>query len=240
MSAANQIIEGMTEQEKARADAIMHGWLEFNAKAAALEAAYNAKSVKIGRAIADLIAREVGVDEDLIGGRDAEFGRLVGDAIRTFHMTLPYQHQANDALIKEQLKTADWAFQTGNMDALVKHDIDSMYEILHERVYWIQQTGDYGLALDAVTTPTCFRNLTIAEGFQWHGPMKVSWVSPYQRILEKGWLRNIWTSITEQRLHDKWTVPRLKGFAKHLEVDFEISPWDEETRLIELTCVPPT
>ena len=70
--------------------------------------------------------------------------------------------------------------------------------------------------------------------------MKVSWVSPYKRILEKGWLRNIWTSITEQRLHDEWTVPRLKGFARHLEVDFEISPWNEETRLIELTCVPPT
>ena len=239
MSAASKIVVGMTAKEKIRADAIMHGWLEFNAKAAELEQAYNAKSSTIGRAIADLIAKEVGTEEDLIGGRDAEFGRLIGDAIRTFHMTMPYHHQANDALIKEQLKTADWAFQTGNMETLVQHDIDSMYEILRERVYWIEQTGDYSLALDAVTTPTCFRNLTIAEGFQWHGPMKVSWLSPYKRILEKGWLRNIWKSVTEQRLHEEWTVPRIKGFAQHLEVDFEISPWNEKTRLIEVTCIPP-
>ena len=153
-------------------------------------------------------------------------------------MRLPYHHQGNDALIKEQLKSIDWGLQTGNIEAMIRHDIDSMQEILHERVYWIRQTGDYGLALDAVTTPTCFRNLTIGEGFQWHGPMKVSWVSPYKRILEKGWLRNIWTNITEQKIHELWTVPRFKGYAEHLEVDFEISPWNEEDRIVSITCAP--
>ena len=239
MSAVSEAVQDqMTEQEKARADAIMHGWLAFNAQAAELEQAYNAKTAEIGRALADLIAEKIGVSEDLIGGRDEEFGRLVGDAIRTFHMTLPYAHQGNDALIKEQLKTLDWAVQTGNLEALIRHDVDSMYEILHERVYWIQQTGDYGLALDAVTTPTCFRNLTIAEGFEWDGPMKVSWVSPYKRILEKGWLRNIWTNLTEQKIHEEWTVPRFEGYAKHLEINFDISPWDEATRRITITASP--
>lgn len=238
MSVANDIVDEMTEQEKARADAIMNGWLAFNAKARALEDAFNAKTGEIGREVGDLIAAKLGLTEDLIAGREEEFGRLLGDTIRTFHMKLPYYHQANDALIKEQLKHIDWAFQTGNMEAMVRHDIDSMYEILHERVYWIQQTGDCGLALDAVTTPTCFRNLVVAEGFQWHGPMQVSWLSPYRRILEKGWLRNIWSSVTEQRIHEEWTVPRFKGYAEHLEVDFDISPWDEETRTITMTCVP--
>jgi hypothetical protein len=234
MSAAGKVVE----KDKARADAIMHGWLAFNAKAKLIEDAYNAKSAEIGRAIGDLIAEKIGTAEDLIEGREAEFGRLIGDAVRTFHMKLPYYHQGNDALIKEQLKTIDWGFQTGNIDAMIQHDIDSMYEILHERVYWIQQTGDYGLALDAVTTPTCFRNLTIGEGFQWHGPMKVSWISPYKRILEKGWLRNIWTAVTEQKIHELWTVPRFKGYAEHLEVDFDISPWNEEDRIVSITCIP--
>lgn len=238
MSAANDIVDGMTEQEKIRADAIMHGWLAFNARAREIEDACKAGSAAIGRAVGDVVAAHIGVDEDLVAGREEEFGRVIGDAIRTFQMKLPYHHQANDALIKEQLKTIDWAFQTGNMEAMVQHDIDSMYEILHERVYWIQQTGDYGLALDAVTTPTCFRNLTVAEGFEWHGPMRVSWVSPYRRILEKGWLRNIWTSVTEQRIHEEWTVPRFRGYAEHLEVDFDISPWDEDTRMITIACVP--
>lgn len=238
MSAANEIIDGMTEQEKARADAIMRGWLAFNANARELEDTFNAKTADIGRAVGDLIAEKLGITEDLIEGREEEFGRLLGDTIRTFQMKLPYHHQANDALIKEQLKNVDWAFQTGNMAAMVQHDIDSMYEILHERVYWIQQTGDYGLALDAVTTPTCFRNLTVGEGFQWHGPMQVSWLSPYLRILEKGWLRNIWTAVTEQRIHEEWTIPRFKGYAEHLEVDFDVSPWNHETRMVTITCIP--
>lgn len=238
MSAANEIIDEMTEQEKARADAIMHGWLAFNAKARELEDAFNARTGEIGRAVGDLIAARLGVAEDLFEGREEEFGRLIGDTLRTFQMKLPYHHQANDALIKEQLKHIDWAFQTGNMAAMVQHDIDSMYEILHERVYWIQQTGDFSLALDAVTTPTCFRNLVVAEGFQWHGPMQVSWISPYRRILEKGWLRKLWSEVTEQRIHEEWTVPRFKGYAEHLEVDFDISPWDEATRTITMTCVP--
>ena len=239
MSAASKVVAaGMTEQEKARADAIMKGWLAFNAKALELETAYNAKTAEIGRAIGDLIAEKIGVSEDLIEGREEEFGRLVGDAVRTFHMRLPYHHQGNDALVKEQLKTLDWAVQTGNLEALIQHDIDSMYEILHERVYWIQQTGDYGLALDAVTTPTCFRNLTVGEGFQWHGPMKVSWVSPYKRILEKGWLRGIWTALTEQKIHELWTVPRFLGYAKHLEIHFDISEWNEEDRIITITASP--
>ena len=239
MSAAGKlVVQEMDEKEKARADAIMHGWLAFNAKAKSIEDAYNAKSAEIGRAVCDLIAEKTGISEDLIDGREEEFGRLVGDAIRTFQMRLPYHHQGNDALIKEQLKSIDWGLQTGNLEAMIRHDIDSMQEILHERVYWIRQTGDYGLALDAVTTPTCFRNLTIGEGFQWHGPMKVSWVSPYKRILEKGWLRNIWTNITEQKIHELWTVPRFKGYAEHLEVDFEISPWNEEDRIVSITCAP--
>lgn len=231
-----EVAAGMSEQEKARADAIMKGWLAFNAKVRDIETAYNANTAEIGRAVADLVADKIGLKEDLIGHREEEFGRLIGDAIRTFQMKLPYHHQANDALIKEQLKTIDWGVQTGNLEALVQHDIDSMYEILHERVYWIEQTGDHSLALDAVTTPTCFRNLTVGQGFQWHGPMKVSWVSPYKRILEKGWLRGIWTSLTEQKIHELWTVPRFEGYARHLDIHFDISDWNEDDRIIYIAA----
>ncbi len=239
MSAAGKMVESMTEQEKARADAIMKGWLAFNANAKANEDAFNAKAEEIAAAVAELVAEKTGITDDIIGGREAEFGRLLGDTFRTFQMRMPYHHQANDALIKEQLKTIDWGFQTGNMEALVQHDIASMYEILHERVYWIEQTGDYSLALDAVTTPTCFRNLTVGTGFTWHSPMQVSWRSPYQRILEKGWLRNIWTSVTEKKIHEEWTVPRFKGYARHLEVDLELSPWNDDDPTITMTCIPP-
>lgn len=239
MSAASDTISAtMDDKDNARADAIMQGWLAFNAKARYIEDAFNAQSTDIGRAVADLIIDRVGITEDMIAGREAELGRLLGDTIRTFQMRLPYHHQANDALIKEQLKNIDYGVKTGNLAEMVEHDIESMYEILHERVYWIEQTGDISLALDAVTTPTCFRNLVVGEGFSWHGPEKVSWASPYQRILENGWLRNIWTSVTEQKIHELWTVPRLEGFARHLEVNFDSSAWDDHDRMINVSVSP--
>jgi len=229
----------MTEQEKARADAIMKGWLEFNAKARELEETFDKQVAGIGRAVGDLIAERLGVSEDLLEGRDVEFGRVIGNAIRTFQMKLPYYHQDNDSLIKEQLKWIEYAFENGQTERMIRHDVDSMYEILHERVYWIEQTGDISLALDAVTTPTCWRDLVVAEGFEWHDNRhRVSYVSPYRRILEKGWLRGIWSNLTEQRIHEEWTVPRFEGYARHLEVEFDISPWNEQDRLISIAVRP--
>ncbi len=234
-AARRSMSASMGEKERVRADAIMKGWLAFNADARSIEDAFNRKTGEIGRAVADLVAERIGVTDDLIENRDEEFGRVIGNTIRTFQMKLPYYHQAPDALIKEQLKWIDYAFATGQVAQMIRHDVDSMREILSERVYWIEQTGDIRLALDAVTTPTCWRDLVAADGFKWHDDgFRVSYTSPYKRILEKGWLRNIWTNLTERRIHEEWTVPRFHGYAGHLQVKFNFSPWNEATRVIEI------
>jgi hypothetical protein len=230
--------DGMTPEQKARADAIMHGWLAFNANAQAIEEKFAPMLEEIGRDVGQLVCDKLGLDENPVEDRSLELGRLISDVFRTYQMRMPYWHQMNDALIKEQLKTFDFALQRGILPEIVQHDADSMYEILHERVYWVEQTGDIALALDAVTTPTCFRNLTIGEGFQWHGDKKVSWISPYKRVLEKGWKRNIWLDVTEEKIHNQWTRPRLEAFARHLECHFDVSDWDEETRMISVEVSP--
>jgi hypothetical protein len=147
-------------------------------------------------------------------------------------------HQANDALIKEHLKNFDFGLQHNLLPQMVEHDVASMTEILNERVYWVEQTGDIGLALDAVTTPTCFRNLTVGDGFQWHGSRKVSWVSPYKRVLEQGWKRNTWKDVTEKKIYELWTRPRFEGYARLLECHFEMSEWNDQTRLITIEVSP--
>ena len=238
MSATSAAVEQttMTPEEKARADAIMKGWFAFNDYARSLEDALDSKVAEIGRKVADLVAKEIGVDENLIEDRDAEFGRVIDNTIRTFQMKLPYYHQGNDALIKEQLKWIDYAFTTNQVEKMISHDVDSMREILSERVYWIEQTDDISLALDAVTTPTCFRDWVVAKGFEWHDNRhRVSFVSSYQRILEKGWKRNIWTRLTEQKIYEEWFIPRFEGYAGHLQVKFNFSPWKDETKLIEIS-----
>ena len=226
--------DSMNPAEKARADAIMKGWLAFNANAQAIEAKFAEQSEELAREVDELICKKLGLEESPAADRTTELGRVLSDLYRTYQMRMPYWHQMNDALIKEHLKTFDFALQSGILPEIVEHDVKSMQEILHERVYWVEQTGDINLALDAVITPTCFRNLTIGDGFEWHGPGKVSWISPYQRVLEKGWKRNIWTEVTEQKIFEMWTRPRLLGYAGILECHFEIPDWDEETRMISI------
>ena len=229
----------MTEEERARADAIMKGWFALNDYTQAFEAKFGPITAEIGRAVADLVAERIGTTDNLIEDRDAEFGRIIGNTIRTFQMKLPYYHQGNDALIKEQLKWVDFAFSAGKVDEMIEWDVESMREILSERVYWIEQTGDVSLALDAITTPTCFRDLVAAEGFEFHDNRhRVSYLSPYKRILKKGWKRGIWTNLTEQKIHEKWTIPRFRGYADHLQVKLVFSPWNEETRIIEISVEP--
>lgn len=230
--------DSMTPEEKARADAIMKGWLAFNAQAREIEQRFDRNIEDIAIEVDKLISRKLNLEDSPAADRIPELGRVISDTYRTYQMRMPYHHQSNDALIKEQLKTFEFALKRDLLPDLVKHDVDSMYEILHERVYWVEQTGDISLALDAVTTPTCFRNLTLGEGFQWHGDKKVSWVSPYQRVLEKGWKRNIWTDVTEEKIHNLWTKPRFEGYARHLECNFDISDWDEETRLVTIEVSP--
>lgn len=243
MSATGAAIQEttMTDEERAREDAIMKGWFAFNDYAKSIEDAFKPKAAEIGRAVAELVAERIGTSENLIEDRDAEFGRIIGNIVRMFQMKLPYYHQGNDALIKEQLKWVDFAFATNRVDEMITWDINSMREILSERVYWIEQTGDISLALDAVTTPTCWRDLVVAEGFEWHDNRhRVSYVSPYKRILEKGWKRGIWTTLTEQKIHEEWTIPRFRGYAGHLQVKFVFSPWNEVTRNIEMSVEPLT
>jgi hypothetical protein len=238
-AAAKKMIDTMDEAQKARADAIMKGWFAFNEKALELETACNAKVEEIGRAASDMIAEKIGISEDLIQGRNAEFGRILANAVRTFNMQLPYKHQANDALIKEQLKCLDYA-QTRCCEAeMISHDVASMKEIFEERRYWIEETGDITLALDAITTPTCFRDLTVAEGMQFNADRSsITYVSPYKRILEKGWLRGIWTGLTEQYIHDVWTIPRFKGYQNHFGVEFRVSEWNEDDRIVTISVHP--
>jgi len=228
----------MSPEEKARADAIMHGWLAFNAQAREIEQRFDRNLEGLALEVDQLICRKLNIEDSPAADRLPELGRVLSDTYRNYQMRMPYWHQANDALIKEQLKNFEFALKRDLMGELVGHDVDSMYEILHERVYWVEQTGDISLALDAITTPTCFRNVTLGEGFQWHGKNKVSWQSPYQRVLEKGWKRNIWTDVTEEKIHNLWTKPRFEGYARHLECHFDISDWDDETRLVTIEVSP--
>ena len=67
--------------------------------------------------------------------------------------------------------------------------------------------------------------------------MQLSYVSPYKEVLDAGTKRGMFT-ITEQQIHEQFTVPTLKGYGEVLGVEVDVSPWNEE-RLITINIVPP-
>jgi len=212
----------------------MEAWLAYKKVTDQQDRDFAAKQADIGRAVADLIAEKLGRDGDLISGRDEEFGRVLSNVVRTFQTLVPYHHQGNDALIKETLKWYEFASREGIVDAVIQHEAESMGNILGERGQWAATTGRLELALDAITTPTCFRDLMLGEGFHLTDRV-LTYKSPFGRVIEKGHLRGIWRNLTEERIHNIWTIPRYKAFADILGVNFDVSPWDEETKMITVT-----
>ena len=215
-------------------DAFMEAWLAYKEQTDQQDREFEDKQADIGRAVADLIAEKLGKEGDLIAGRDEEFGRVLSNVVRTFQTLVPYHHQGNDGLIKETLKWYEFASREGMVDAVIQHEAESMQNILGERGQWAARTGRLELALDAITTPTCFRDLMLGEGFHLTDRV-LTYKSPFGRVIEKGHLRGIWRNLTEERIHNIWTIPRYAAFSKILGVHFEVSPWDEETKMITIT-----
>jgi hypothetical protein len=221
-------------ETREKKDAFMQAWLAYKVQTDQQDREFADKQADIGRAVADVIAKKLGKDEDLISGRDEEFGRVLSNVVRTFQTLVPYHHQGNDGLIKETLKWYEFASREGMVEKAIQHEAESMANILGERGQWAAKTGRLELALDAITTPTCFRDLMLGEGFHLTDRV-LTYKSPFGRVIEKGHLRGIWRNLTEERIHNIWTIPRYAAFSKILGVKFDVSPWDEESKIITIT-----
>ncbi|MGI9342282.1 MAG: hypothetical protein ACR2QV_05495 [Gammaproteobacteria bacterium] len=221
-------------ETREKKDAFMEAWLQYKDMTDRQDREFAAQQAEIGRAVADVIADKLGRDDDLISGRDEEFGRVLSNVVRTFQTLVPYHHQGNDGLIKETLKWYEFASREGIVDAVIEHEAESMANILGERGGWAARTGRLELALDAITTPTCFRDLVLGEGFHLTDRV-LSYKSPFGRVIEMGHKRGIWRNLTEERIHNIWTIPRYHAFAEILGVNFAVSPWDEQTKMITVT-----
>jgi len=218
-------------------NAFMDAWLAYKELTDAQDREFADKQEEIGSAVATLVQEMLGKEKPMIEGREDEFGRVLGNVFRTLQTLVPYHHQGNDGLIKEQLKWYEFGLREDLVDKIIEHDVESMRNILGERGGWAAQTGRLELALDALTTPTCFRDLVLGEGFELN-PTRLAYKSPYGRVIEMGHKRGIWTNLTEERIHNIYTIPRYKGYADIMSVHFEISPWDEESRMITVEVFP--
>lgn len=224
------------DADEARLIAVMEKMDAASVQLVALENALLANQAEIGAAVGAVLASEAGVSGDLVVGREAEFGRAVTNLVRTFQIESSYAHRANDALVKRDLEWLEYLHRKGLIEDAVQHDIALKTPLFLRRAEWIQKTGNYALALDSMTDASCFRDMVVAEGFQ-KTSMQLTYMSPYKEVLDAGTKRGMFT-ITEQEIHEQFTVPTLKGYGEVLGVVVDVSPWNED-RLITISIVPP-
>jgi hypothetical protein len=181
----------------------------------------------LGAAVADAI-REVSAeptaDHDFTG-REKTLGHAVATAIRTMNVREPYQHEMNDALVKMTLTHIQFAKDNGLLDEMIAEEIRIQRPMLERVGKMIEQPGRQELAIIAMTDRTaCFYQLVEEADRE---PGKITYRSPFGNVLAV--TRKLGQhDLTEQEIHEIWTVPRIKGQAAVMGVDVEVSEWRED------------
>lgn len=160
-----------------------------------------------------------------IEGREAEFGLAVTNLMRSIGNYSHYPHEANDALVKLYFVMLQFAKNHGLWDELVAHDVRTMEPVNRRLGKLIAESGDREHALAGLTDDnTCHYQLVMETRSE---PGKRTWKSPYGRVLEVA--RRIGQfDLTEREIHERYTVPRLLGYAATMGVAIRVSPWSDD------------
>jgi hypothetical protein len=161
-------------------------------------------------------------------GREEALGRALSTVIKTLNNTQPYQHEMNDALVKALLSQMQFAKDRDLMPELIEHDRRVLLPLLVRTKKYIDQTGNTELALVAMFERTACHYQLVDETHA--EPGLRSYTSPYKTVLDAT-RRLEQFDMTEEWIHNNWTIPRFLGMAKVMGVNITVSPWNEEGRV---------
>lgn len=166
-----------------------------------------------------------GAGLDLTPEQQAMLGRSVARVIKTIRNDQPYQHEANDALIKATLTSIQFAKDNDMMEELIAHEVKTQTPMIARVGRMIDEGANPELAMIALTERTaCFYQLV--ELYERDG-MTMRWKSPYGNVLPAT-IRMGQNDFSEQWIHENYTVPLLKRQAAVMGMELEISPWQED------------
>lgn len=158
-------------------------------------------------------------------GRELELGKAMQLAMKTMANSAGYQHESNDALVKARLQAMQFAKDNNMMEEYVAHDIKTMAPINKRVGMVIEKTGDTEAALVGLCERTaCHYHLVLETEAE---PGVRRWKSPWGNVLN-ACKRMQMFDLTEQEIHEKWFIPRIKGYAKDMGVDIEVSEWNDD------------
>ena len=157
--------------------------------------------------------------------RQKRLGYAVSTAIKTINSDEPYMHEMNDALVKMTLTYIQFAKDNDLLDEQIQMEVRTQAPMLTRVGKLIKDTGNQELALLAMTDRTsCFYQLV--DNAQ-REPGSITFRSPFGNVLTQS--RRIGQfDLTEQEIHEIWTIPRIKASAELMGVDVNVTEWQDD------------
>jgi len=158
-------------------------------------------------------------------GRELEVGLATSKMIKTMNSNSAYQHEMNDALVKMTLEFMQYAKNEGKLEEVARKDAMTQFPMLNRVAKFIEMSGRKELALVSITDQTsCFFQLV---GQVERSPGMMTYRAPYGHVLEQT-RRMGMHDLTEQEIHEQWTVPHIEVWSDMLGVEILISDWEDD------------
>ncbi|TDJ47210.1 MAG: hypothetical protein E2O52_03445 [Gammaproteobacteria bacterium] len=188
---------------------------------------FEGEEARLGTAVAAAIMEispTKGPEHDF-SGREKTLGEAVAAAIKIMNVESGYQHEMNDALVKMTLNFIQFAKDHDLIDEMIAEEIATGLPMMSRVRKTIEKTGNKDLALIAVTEQTaCFYQLVFETQRE---PGKLTYKSPFGNVLNST-RRLGMHDLTEQEIHEIWTIPRIKGAGMLLGVDLQVTEWQDD------------
>jgi hypothetical protein len=152
-------------------------------------------------------------------------GLAVAKAIKTISNDTPYQHEPNDALVKALLTNIQFAKDNDMMEEMINHEVKTQSFLLQRVGNMISNGGSLELATIALTERTaCFYQLV--QNYERTGTT-MRWKAPFGNVLAAS-SRIGQHNLTEQEIHEIYTIPIMKKQAAVMGMEVDISPWQAD------------
>lgn len=180
------------------------------------------KEAELGQGVAGLV-QELDGKLDLSKSSDEELGRYILTAVKTMNHNGSYQHEFNDALVKLHLTAVSFAKEADMYDKLVENDVKTTAFMMKRIGNAIKMTGREDFALMAIfEQTTCFFQLV--DKVRWNSPTSITYTTPFTKVMEASQKVGIFEGLTEEEVHNNYTVPRYMAYADIMGVQLEVSP----------------
>jgi hypothetical protein len=182
---------------------------------------------ELGAAVARVIndLNPTGAEDLDFTGYEKELGMAVETVIKTLSNRRPYQHEPNDALIKATLTGIQFAKDNDMLEEKINHEVLTQSFLIKRVGKLMEQTGNTDLGLIGMTERTaCFYQLVL--DYRREGDAIV-WKSPYGNVLAQT-TRLGQHDMTEEWIHENYTIPLMTQQAELMGMVAEISPWQED------------